>query len=133
MLVSVGYIDTRRPDPYVPVPWKGAPGVVFVGDYDRSNAGAIRIDNPTTQAVAVTACRRSSPITMARITRDPWQPPQGPTTYFPVAIPPGQSAIFTATAPGLGDDNFDTSSLASPASVARCPAMWRRRTRTRRR
>ncbi len=68
LLVSVGYAEdkeTNNPNPAnFPVPWQGSPNVVFLGGPvvgqtqcgslpSCFDAGAIRLDNPTPSAVAV--------------------------------------------------------------------------------
>jgi len=54
--VYVGYADSLRPNPNLPVPWQGSPNTTFVGGVDGSNAydsGAIRLDNTTANTVTV--------------------------------------------------------------------------------
>jgi RHS repeat-associated protein/uncharacterized repeat protein (TIGR01451 family) len=44
--IYVGYADGLRPGGSVfPFPWKGAPGVTFIGDNGTYDAGALRFDN----------------------------------------------------------------------------------------
>src|SRR5437588_3554615 len=50
--VSVAYADTHHGSSgQFPSPWLGAPGVSFVGTTSRWDAGAVRVDNPSTAAI----------------------------------------------------------------------------------
>jgi hypothetical protein len=53
LAVSVGYADNLRPSGAFPVPWQGAPGVVFLGQGPVFDAGAVRLDNATDQPLSV--------------------------------------------------------------------------------
>ena len=52
--VSVGYADTARGNPDLPVPWKGSPHTVFIGDNGAYDSGAIKLDNTTSSPISVT-------------------------------------------------------------------------------
>jgi RHS repeat-associated protein len=96
--VFVGYADDLRPAPSFPIPWQGAPNVVFLGSrgsyYD---AGAIRLDNTT-----------DDPVTVSKVVVDLQRP--GPTfnLWGSFTIPAHGSAILTQQ----GAENFDTSDFA---------------------
>ena len=92
--VFVGYADDLRAGAAFPNPWRGAPGVIFIGTGSPWDAGAVRIDNPGTV-----------PVTIDRVVVDLQRP--GPTfnLWGSFTIPAGQSAILTQTA----FFNFDTS------------------------
>ena len=129
--VFVGYAEDKEtitPDPATfPVPWVGSPGVTFLGGtvpgqlacgtlptcYD---AGAIRLDNPTT-----------APITVSRVTVDDHSSLVGGKVFDNLwgsfTVPPGQSVILTENPPtsNPGYDNFDTSGFpatCTPLTVA---------------
>ena len=51
--VYVGYADNLRSSADFPVPWQGAPDVVFLGGGTVFDAGAIRLDNSTDEPIAV--------------------------------------------------------------------------------
>ncbi|HEX3528051.1 MAG TPA: carboxypeptidase regulatory-like domain-containing protein [Thermoanaerobaculia bacterium] len=93
--VFVGYADDLRPAPSFPVPWQGAPNVIFLGSrgsyYD---GGAIRLDNTT-----------GNPITVSKVVVDLQRP--GPTfsLWGSFTIPANGSAILAQQ----GAENFDTS------------------------
>ncbi|MBV8201830.1 MAG: Ig-like domain-containing protein, partial [Acidobacteria bacterium] len=53
LAVYVGYGDNLRPSGAFPIPWQGAPNVVFLGKGPVFDAGAIRLDNNTGQAIMV--------------------------------------------------------------------------------
>jgi len=92
--VFVGYADNLRPAPSFPVPWQGAPNVVFRGGGPTFDAGAIRLDNTT-----------DNPITIDRVLVDLQRP--GPTfnLWGSFSIPAHSSAILTQTT----EYDFDTS------------------------
>jgi len=95
--VSVGYADSLRASPNLPTPWLGSPNVNFIGDPGAWDAGAVRLDNPT-----------SSPISIDSVVVDLARP--GPTfnLWGAFSIPANGSAILTETA----NFNFDTSDFA---------------------
>lgn len=92
--VFVGYADDLRPAPSFPVPWQGAPNVVFRGGGPTFDAGAIRLDNTT-----------DNPITVDKVVVDLQRP--GPTfnLWGSFTIPAHGSAILTQTT----EYDFDTS------------------------
>ena len=92
--VFVGYADDLRAGAAFPNPWRGAPGVIFIGTGSPWDAGAVRIDNTG-----------AAPITIDKVIVDLQRP--GPTfnLWGSFTIPAGQSAILTQTA----FFNFDTS------------------------
>ena len=111
--VFVAYADNdllQHPGPaFLPSPWSGSPGVTFIGTPGPNgefDAGAIRIDNPST-----------SPLTIDSITVDigtslgidPWA-----VGVFPVVVPGGGTAIFTENK-GLFD--FDTSDFPTSQCI----------------
>lgn len=51
--VFVAYADNLRASPDFPIPWQGAPDVVFLGGGTVFDAGAIRLDNSTGEPIAV--------------------------------------------------------------------------------
>ncbi|HEX3527742.1 MAG TPA: carboxypeptidase regulatory-like domain-containing protein [Thermoanaerobaculia bacterium] len=92
--VFVGYADSLRPDPSFPVPWQGAPNVIFRGGGPTFDAGAIRLDNTT-----------DNPIVVDKVVVDLQRP--GPTfnLWGSFTIPAHGSAILTQS----GEYDFDTS------------------------
>jgi len=55
--VSVGYADSLRSTPNLPVPWKGAPHTFFIGADPSGHSydgGAIKLDNTTSAPISVT-------------------------------------------------------------------------------
>ncbi len=52
--VSVGYADSARGNPDLPVPWKGSPHTTFIGDSGSYDSGAIKLDNTTSTPISVT-------------------------------------------------------------------------------
>ena len=129
--VFVGYAEdkeTINPDPATfPVPWAGSPRVTFLGGtvpgqaacgtlatcYD---AGAIRLDNPTT-----------APITVSRVTVDDHSSLPGGKVFDNLwgsfTVPPGQSVILTENPPASnpGFDNFDTSGFPATCTPITVP------------
>ena len=119
LLVSVGYAEDKEintPDPAAfPVPWAGAPNTTFLGAtvpgqtacgtlktcYD---AGAIRLDNPTT-----------SPITVTRVSVNDHSSLTGGKFFYnfwgSFTVAPDKSVILTENPPHspANHDNFDTS------------------------
>jgi len=109
--VYVGYADTLRPNPNVPVPWRGAPNTLFIGDGGAYDSGAIRLDNTTDAPIAV----------------------KDVSTYFPnhnmyngqtinlwgsFTVQPHGSAILAET----NGANFDTSDYGLPSIGCGNPA-----------
>jgi RHS repeat-associated protein/uncharacterized repeat protein (TIGR01451 family) len=94
LAVSVGYADNLRPSSSFPIPWQGAPNVIFIGN-GGFDAGAIRLDNLT-----------NAPLTIDKVVVDVGRP--GP--FFDIwphsiTIPAQNSLILTQDA----GENFDTS------------------------
>jgi hypothetical protein len=52
--VSVGYADTLRAPAFTPSPWAGDPGVTFIGTGAPWGAGALKLENPSANALTVT-------------------------------------------------------------------------------
>lgn len=93
--VSVGYADSLRANPNLPVPWAGSPNTVFIGDaQDTFDDGAIRLDNTT-----------ANPITVQDVSVSIHNPGESFDLWQPFTIPPGDKAIVAQTA----FQNFDTS------------------------
>jgi hypothetical protein len=131
LLVSVAYAEdkeTNNPDPAAfPVPWQGSPNTIFLGDAlvgstqcgalaTCFDAGAIRLDNPTGAAIAVSDVSVDDHSSLAGgKVFDPWGS---------FSVPAGQSVILTQNPPGNdpASDNFDTSSYpgnqCTPLTVA---------------
>lgn len=94
--ILLGYADTSHgPFPFVPDPWQGGPGVVFLGCALNTaecgsayEAGAIRIDNPLSNP--------SLTLTSAQVQIETciWQP-WG--QFLPATVGPGQSLVLTQT------------------------------------
>jgi RHS repeat-associated protein len=102
--VFVGYADNTRPHPAFPVPWQGDPNVLFIGGAPPFDAGAVRLDNPGPNPVAVD----SVVVDLQRIVPhpvDPRLPPPVFNLWGSFTIPAHGSAILTQTA----FINFDTS------------------------
>ncbi len=125
--VYVGYADSLRPNPNLPVPWQGSPNTTFVGSADGSNAydsGAIRLDNTTASTVTV----KDVSVVLHTVNNDGTGGPasgQAFDLWGAHSIAPNGSLILAATGPG---DNFDTSgfplagtSCASPAGATTNP------------
>lgn len=98
--IYVAYVDnfhdraSGQAIPYVPSPWKGDSGVVFVGcDTDvkcgKYDGGAIRIDNAATDTVTKELV--SASVTIGDCTFNPWP------ALLPRTFAPGQSLILTQT------------------------------------
>jgi len=92
--VFVGYADDLRPAPSFPIPWQGAPNVIFIGHGPTFDAGAIRLDNTT-----------DNPITVDKVVVDLQRPGPAFNLWGSFSIPAHGSAILTQTA----EYNFDTS------------------------
>ncbi|HEX7153857.1 MAG TPA: Ig-like domain-containing protein [Thermoanaerobaculia bacterium] len=90
----VGFADSATPSPNFPTPWQGAPNVVYLGGGNPVNAGAIRIDNPS-----------SAPIAIDKVTVDLQRGNAEFSLWGSFTIPARGVAILTQTLPG----NFDTS------------------------
>ncbi len=101
--VYVGYVDDLRPTATFPVPWQGAPNVVYLGSPSPLDAGAIRLDNSTDQPIAVD-----------RVLVDLQRPGPVYGLWGSFAVPPHGSVILTQTQPF----NFDTSDAAIVACGA---------------
>jgi hypothetical protein len=112
--VFVGYADTVHPPGHVPNPWKGFPNITFLGDNGPYDAGAIRLDNPTSSSIAVSNVTVNSHGHVFSL----WG-------SFSVAA--GASVILTQTenhCPGGasgGCSNFDTSETGSPCTQSPSP------------
>ncbi len=105
--VSVGYIDTLRANPNVPVPWVGDPGVIYLGrgGYEM-DSGAIRIDNTTGATINV----RNVTVDLHSDGNGNPYPGQSFNLWPSFSIPPGDKVILAATS----GDNFDTSDFPIP-------------------
>jgi hypothetical protein len=146
--VFVGYADTfvspavsatqgAHPGPgFTPSPWLGSSGVIFIGVAEPTtgtfDAGAIRLDNPSEEALTVD----NVTVDIGTLTGiDPWSgcgvaPPC--KSVFPFTIPGKGTAILTQTfvpgqpsppllqpsppLPGVGAFNFDTSDIPTPGN-----------------
>lgn len=144
--VFVGYADTfvspavstqqgAHPGPgFTPSPWQDSPGVIFIGVAEPTtgtfDAGAIRLDNPSKEALTVD----NVTVDIGTLTGiDPWSScgvAQPCTSVFPLTIPGKGTAILTQTfvpgqpsppllqpsppLPGVGAFNFDTSDIPAP-------------------
>jgi len=106
--VYVGYADSLRPNPNLPVPWQGAPNTGFVGHADSGgvyDSGAIRLDNTTAATVTI----KDATIILHTVNNDGTGGPASGQTFDlwgSNTIAPNGSLILAATGPG---DNFDTS------------------------
>jgi hypothetical protein len=100
--VFVGYADTVHSPGQVPSPWKGFPNVTFLGDNGKYDAGAVRLDNPTSGSITVSNVTVNSHGHIFSL-------------WGSFSVPAGGSLILTQTAnqcPGGasgGCSNFDTS------------------------
>ncbi len=96
--ISVGFADSSSPTPNFPLPWQSAPNVVFIGSGSPWNAGAIRIDNPS-----------SAPLAVQKVVVDLQRTGQTAGPVFDLwgtfIVPAQGSALLTQTATG----NFNTS------------------------
>ena len=104
LAIFVGYADNTRPHPAFPVPWQGDPNVLFIGGAPPFDAGAVRLDNPGPNPLAVD----SVVVDLQRIVPhpvDPRLPPPVFNLWGSFVIPAHGSAILTQTA----FINFDTS------------------------
>jgi hypothetical protein len=114
--VFVGYADTVHQAPgKVPNPWNGFPKITFLGDNGPYDAGAIRLDNPTSNAIPV------SNVTVHANGHSF-------SLWGSFTVPAGESVILTQTAntcPGGasgGCSNFDTSETGNPPGQPPAPA-----------
>lgn len=100
--VSVAYADNDHDScTTIPSPWAGSPGVIFIGTGSPWDSAAIKLDNPSDQALTVDS-----------VTVDIDGALGIPTPAFsPFVIPPKGTAILTQTT----HFNFDTSDGCSPA------------------
>jgi len=98
--VSVGYADSLRPSPDLPVPWKGAPHTVFIGadpSGHQYDGGAIKLDNTTSAPISVTGVTVYFPNHNMN--------PQTYNLWGSFEIPANSSAILAET----NGNNFDVS------------------------
>jgi hypothetical protein len=114
--VFVGYADTVHEAPgKVPNPWKGFPKITFLGDEGKYDAGAIRLDNPTSSAIAVSNVTVNSN-------------GHSFTLWGSFSVPAGESVILTQTSntcPGGaagGCSNFDTSETGNSPGQQPAPS-----------
>ena len=94
LAVYVGYADDLRPSANFPVPWAGAPNVVYIGTPSPLDAGAIRLDNNT-----------DAPMPVDNVTVDLGRPGPVYSLWGSFLVPAHGSVILTQTQPF----NFDTS------------------------
>ncbi len=95
--VFVGYADNLRSDPAFPTPWRGSPGILYLGGGGSVDAGAIRLDNTS-----------DAPITVDNVTVNLQRPGPSFNLWGSFTIPAHESAILTQTR----SFNFDTSDFA---------------------
>jgi len=105
--VSVGYADTLRAPAFTPSPWAGDSGVTFIGTGAPWDAGVLKLDNPSTNALTVDDVS----VVLGPFTFDLWGP-------YPITVPGKSTLILTQTA----FYNFDTSDVVAgpcdaPSSV----------------
>jgi PKD repeat protein len=116
--VSVGYADNslvhRAAAPGAfPSPWAGSPNVTYVGTPSNIDAGAIKIDNPTSSDVGCVSVR----VQIGGVTFDLWRN---------MTLPANGSLVLTETA----HQNFDTSDTSdqgpcgSPSSSQPVVTVW---------
>jgi RHS repeat-associated protein len=105
--VFVGFADSTTPSANFPTPWQGAPNVLYLGGGSPVNAGAIRLDNPS-----------SAPVVIERVSVDLQRANAQFSLWENFTIPARGSAILTQTLPG----NFDTSAYPIVACGAELPA-----------
>lgn len=94
--VFVAYADTSTPSLSFPTPWNNSPNTIFIGSGDPTNAGALRIDNPS-----------GAPLTIDSVAVDLQRSNAQFNLWGSFSIPAGGSAILTQTQTG----NFDTSAF----------------------
>ncbi|HKS23575.1 MAG TPA: carboxypeptidase regulatory-like domain-containing protein [Thermoanaerobaculia bacterium] len=94
LAVFVGYADDLRPSANFPVPWAGAPNVVYIGTPSPLDAGAIRLDNNT-----------DAPMPVDNVTVDLGRPGPVYSLWGSFIVPAHGSVILTQTQ----QFNFDTS------------------------
>ncbi len=92
--VFVGYADDLRAGASFPNPWQGSPNVVYIGSGLPIDAGAIRIDNTS-----------SDPVRIDNVTVNLQRPGPSFSLWGSFTIPAHGSAILTQTT----QYNFDTS------------------------
>jgi len=112
--VFVGYADSARPSPNLPVPWAGSPNTVFVGDSGSYDAGAIRLDNTASSTITVRDISVYFP-------NHPFPSPNSSQVFDlwgSFSVPAGQRAILTETS----NFNFDTSDGPIPGATCANPA-----------
>jgi len=98
--VSVGYADSLRGNPDLPVPFYGSPHTIFIGtDPSQSSydSGAIKLDNTTSKPISVTGVTVYFPNHVIN--------PQTFNLWGSFEIPADSSAVLVQT----GYPNFDTS------------------------
>ncbi len=95
--VFVGYADNLRSDPAFPTPWRGSPGILYLGGGGSVDAGAIRLDNTS-----------DAPIPVDNVTVNLQRPGPSFNLWGSFTIPAHESAILTQTR----SFNFDTSDFA---------------------
>jgi len=119
--VYVGYADSLRPNPNLPVPWQGAPNTAFVGHPDSGggyDSGAIRLDNTTATTVTI----KDATVVLHTVNNDGTGGPASGQTFDlwgSNTIVPNGSLILAATGPG---DNFDTSDFPLAGTSCTSPA-----------
>ncbi len=119
--VYLGYADSLRPNPNVPVPWQGSPQTVFVGHADSGGAydsGAIRLDNTTASTVTL----KDVTVVLHTVNNDGTGGPASGQTFDlwgANSIPPGASLVIAATG---ATDNFDTSDFPLNGTSCTNPA-----------
>lgn len=95
--IFLGYADTLHEDvrPIVPDPWRGDPGVTFLGCRDKTeecggsyDAGAVRIDNPATNPTLTLV---DAYVDIGPCRYQPWG------QFFPATVGPGGTLILTQT------------------------------------
>ncbi len=119
--VYVGYADSLRPNPNLPVPWQGAPNTAFVGHADSGgvyDSGAIRLDNTTAATVTI----KDATVVLHTVNNDGTGGPASGQTFDlwgANTVAPNGSLILAATGPG---DNFDTSDFPLAGTSCTSPA-----------
>jgi len=101
--VFVGYADDLRASANFPVPWAGAPNVIYLGTPSPLDAGAIRLDNNT-----------DAPMPIDNVTVDLGRPGPAYSLWGSFTVPAHGSVILTQTQ----QFNFDT----SDSPIAACGA-----------
>ena len=113
--VFVAYADTVHPSGRVPNPWKGFPKITFLGDNGLYDAGALRLDNPSSSAVPVSNVTVNAHGHVFSL-------------WGAFSVPAGGSVILTQTenhCPGGASgscSNFDTSETGNACGAPPAPA-----------